>query len=127
MLGMEDFRMARIAVHGGGRGVGAEAKFGVRRLAAALLRPGLPGRAPLARKSGRGKPRSAEASGPQKARPMKARASSRTPHEAKKRLMETHANSEIRVSHSGQKTSHFLIETINATFRNPASPRPNSS
>jgi hypothetical protein len=46
---------------------------------------------------------------------------------AKKRLMETYANSKNPVSHTRQKTSHFLIETINPTFRNPASPRPNSS
>jgi hypothetical protein len=42
---------------------------GVRRLAAALLRPGLPGRAPMARQVGRAEPR-----------PMKARASPRTPN-----------------------------------------------
>src|ERR1700758_5021241 len=68
-------------------------RYGVRQLAAALLCPGLPGgapspiwlcgcsvqaAAPTPSKTGRGKPRSAEAFGPQKA-PMKARASSRTP------------------------------------------------
>jgi hypothetical protein len=50
------------------------AKFGVRRLAAALLRPGLPGRV-----MGRAEPR-----------PMKARPGSRTPYEAKKRPARQH-------------------------------------
>jgi hypothetical protein len=87
----------------GGPSVAYDAKFGVRRLAAALLRPGSPGRAPRAR---RGKPR-----------PMKARASSRTPQEAKKRLIATHANSEIATTHSQQRTSLFLTATQN-TFPN---------
>jgi hypothetical protein len=106
--------MRRMAAHGGGRSVGAEAKFGPWRLAAALLRPGLrdvrvpdgvagPGRAPLARKSGRGQPRG-----------MKARASSRTPYEAKKKSTATLPKAEIRSSCSKQRRSHFSNRNKNA-------------
>src|ERR1700688_2235867 len=45
-----------------------------------FVTPRLAGARARARKTGRGEPRSAEAPGPQKARPMKARASSRTPY-----------------------------------------------
>jgi hypothetical protein len=38
----------------------------------------------------------------------------RFPTQAKKRLIATHANSKIRVAHSQQTTSHFLIATRNS-------------
>ena len=78
------------------------AECGVRRLAAALLWPGWPGR--LKR---RGEPRSEDASGPQQARRGKARASSRTPYKAKKRLIAAVARPGFVLTNCNHGRSHF--------------------
>src|SRR6202795_1341153 len=112
MLGMKNCRMAPMGTYDGGRLHAGEAKFGVRWLDTALSPPGLTGRV-----TRRGQPR-----------PMKARASSRTPHGAKKRparqhrggLTATVPKSKIKSTCSKQTTSENSNRNKNALFSTAA-------
>jgi hypothetical protein len=96
--------MARMAALGGGRLHAGEAKFGAWWLDTALSPPGLTGRV-----TRRGEPRG-----------MKARASSRTPHGAKKRLTATVPKSKIESTCSKQTTSENSNRNKNALFSTAA-------